>query len=694
MDGNIQYAAQYLQGGTRFIIPVYQRNYDWSIANCRRLWNDLISAKTENLPTHFFGSIVVKPAKLAQETIIIDGQQRLTTVSLLILAIANWLDEHHADSVKYSGQSLKEVFLLRPFATDNTPEKLVPIKRDRKAYYALYSSPQNYIQGSNITNNYQYFFDQLEEQNISTDDLVDSIQKLQLMVVNLGENDDAQLIFESLNSTGLALTDADKIRNFLLMRENSVDQEKIFEEYWEPIENLTGSSAMNNDVTSFFRDFLTIQNSKTPNNNAIYDTFKDYFSHQVTDKWEFFENLLQYANSFQQINCSSTDQQEANKILFRLNYLNTTVQRPFLIAIHVAYLNKKISAENFVAVLKVTENFIARRMIAEVPSNALNKIFATLYRDSMKYYKESETNLAAILIFLLQSRSGAGRYPDDSEISESLKKRDMYHINIKFRTYLFERLENGDTHEPINVYNGIDEHRYSVEHIMPQTLSTEWKSDLGGAWESIHEQWLHNLGNLTLTGYNSEYSNRRFIEKKSMDGGFTTSHFVNLNELPRRAEKWDQDEIENRLDQLVNLALVRWPELTTDFHPKTDTANMEPFDGENHFRGYKLLGYSFMNDAFISEKIWKNMYLHVVKRLFEIDSTIIVELKDSSDTFGIGAQFSGSEKIGNKKFTLVAPGIYVNADTDNWNKMQAIKNLFDLYRIPYDELSLKVVNQG
>ncbi|MCH5461953.1 DUF262 domain-containing protein [Lactobacillus sp. LC28-10] len=682
MDGNIQYTAQYLQGGTKFIIPVYQRNYDWTIDNCRRLWNDFVKIKSENRPTHFFGSIVVKPADLAQETIIIDGQQRITTVSLLILAIANWMSANNKTDERFKPDKIKEQFLIAPFSSDKNPQKLVPIKRDAQAYYALFSSPKNYVQGSNITNNYQFFYDELDHLKIPIDDLMRSISGLQIMVVNLNSpDDDAQLIFESLNSTGLGLTDADKIRNFLLMRHSVPDQGKIFQDYWEPIEKFTDLR-----VTSFFRDYLTIKNSKTPINKAIYETFKEYFNIKVADKWAFFEDLLLFAQGFYQISNAATDLPMANRILKRLNYLDVTVQRSFLIAMLVAHAQEKISDSDFIDTLKITENFLARRMIAEVPSNGLNKIFATLYSETMRYHENQDIGLKEILIYLLNARSGSGRYPHNEEIINSLKSRDMYNINHYFRTYFFERLENGDTHEPLNVYKGIEERQYSVEHIMPQKLNQSWKKDLGEQADDVHTKWLHNLGNLTLTGYNSEYSNRQFSEKKLMPGGFNQSHFVNLNYLPARSEKWTENEIQQRLSQLIKLSLERWPEMHSEFVPTSADKEMQPFDGINHFVGYKLMGYSFLDDDYVAERRWKNFYLQIVRKLYDINSTILIDLVNQSGTAGLAAQFSD---IDGDNYDQVAPGIYLNTHVGNWDKMQEIKNLFDKYEIHYDELLLQ-----
>ncbi|PTH22374.1 DUF262 domain-containing protein, partial [Staphylococcus arlettae] len=262
MDGNVRSAIEFLRGAIQIIIPVYQRNYDWKRENCELLFEDLIDLETSNKQTHFFGSIVVKPGNYAQDIIVIDGQQRLTTLSLLMLAIKNWLDKNEEEAKKVR---LTPEYVLNTFLQDqylNTTDKLIlqPNPRDYKSYKLLFGNEKFYDKSSNITLNYEYFYSCIDNMNISIDQLMSSIQKLQFMVVNLNSpDDDPQLIFESLNSTGVALTDADKIRNFLLMNENLPEQNKYFQNYWQPLEENTHF-----EVSKFFRYFLTIKNAQFP----------------------------------------------------------------------------------------------------------------------------------------------------------------------------------------------------------------------------------------------------------------------------------------------------------------------------------------------------------------------------------------------------------------------------------------------
>lgn len=330
-----------------------------------------------------------------------------------------------------------------------------------------------------------------------------------------------QLIFESLNSTGVDLTEGDKIRNFLLMNEDINSQNFYFDNYWEPIENRV------NNVSAFFKDFLTLKLPKTPNNNNIYWNFVDFYNQNIKDKKAFFDELNNYSLAYQQILDSQTNDQKINAILYRFNKINITVIRPFLMAIIVDLNNHEISNEQVIKIFSILETYIARRMIVRISNNGLNIVFGKLYRD-MKQLTNNDSNvsLSQIISYILLNEPKNARFPQDDEVENAFLQNDFYHINSAFRTYLFERLENFDHIENLQIYQGVEDQKYSIEHIMPQHLNQSWKNDLGSNYKDIHLKYLNSIGNLTLTGYNSKYSNRAFKEKQTMDKGFKESHFV------------------------------------------------------------------------------------------------------------------------------------------------------------------------
>lgn len=675
-----------MRKGTKFVIPVYQRNYDWKLENCQRLMDDLVELHDTEKNTHFFGSIVVKPTVSAEE-VIIDGQQRLTTLSLLFLAIVNWLEANSVEDTRLTPDRLKGDFLLDYYRPKNERIRLNSNPRDYDAYVKLFGNPKFFITASNITRNYKFLYDYITNMEISIDDLFQSINKLQFMVVSLNSpEDDPQLIFESLNSTGLELTNADKIRNYLLMNEDINNQEHLYSNYWEPIEERTAFN-----LSEFFRNYLTVKNANTPTIKYIYEEFKKYYENSWTDKEAFFRDLEDYSLAYQQILNSSVGDKKINNILFRLNQLEVTVTYPFLMAILRDFNNEQYTSEQVEEILVIVESYIVRRMIAQIPSNALNKIFAVLYRDFRKHLSTShgaESEPKEIISYLLLNKEKSGLFPRDQEIQSILQTRDMYNINPKFRTYLFERLENYNHIENLNIYHGVEEKDYTIEHIMPQKLSVEWKRDLGESYERIHEAYLNNLGNLTLTGYNPKYSNRSFSEKQSMDKGYKESHFVNLNALPAKASKWGEEEIISRRDSLINLALEIWTYPETNYKPKKDEEDLYDFDGENSFTNYTVKGYTFITDDYHAVDSWKEMYIELITILAKDNPTAFAKFAEADSKTGFETAFS---QVSNNKFIEILPGVYAKTNLSNKGKTYVLRHLFDVFEIEYSSLQIDAI---
>ncbi|AZP03198.1 DUF262 domain-containing protein [Jeotgalibaca ciconiae] len=689
MEGNVRYLLEYLRGGTKFIIPVYQRNYDWKKENCERLLNDLINLENEDKKTHFFGSIVVKPGDYSQDIIVIDGQQRITTTSLLLLAMKNWMTDNETTGERINPNNINDAFLEDSFSREVDKFKLRSNPRDYNAYKRLFGDGKFHINNSNLTLNYEYFYTAITNLPISLDQLMNSIQKLQVMVVNLNSPDDnPQLIFESLNSTGVDLTDADKIRNFLLMNESQKEQLFLFENYWEPIENRT-----NFQLSSFFRDYLTLKNGKYPNLSKVYETFVYFYQSKCSDKRSFFDELSDYSYAYQQILGSVTDNKEIDDILKRLNHLQVTVIRPFLMAILHDYNQHQLNGKEVAKIFNILESYIARRMITKLPSNSLNKIISVLYRDMKKILEKEDEALATpseVISYLLLTKINTGKFPTDNELIENLSSRDLYNINSQFRTYLFERLENYDHFESLQIYEGIQNQEYSIEHILPQKLSRQWIEDLGPDYKKIQTNYLNTLGNLTITAYNSKYSNRPFKDKQNMEKGFKESHFVNLNKIPARAETWGETEINERTNELIQTSLKIWPYPNPAFKPSVHERSMIIFDGEQKFTNYQIKGYSFLNDEYHPVETWKDFFIDVIKHLAEINSNPLIEMTrlNSSIKSGVEGIFSSTS---NANYKEVVPGIYVYFSMSNWRKMSYIKQLLDIYDLAYDELSIDAV---
>lgn len=687
MDGNVRSAIEFLRSAVKIYIPVYQRNYDWHIENCKLMFDDLLDLEINNNKSHFFGSIVVKPGNYSQDIIVIDGQQRLTTLSLLMLAIKNWLDknEEKAQNVRLTSDYVLNTFLQDQYLS--TPDKYIlqSNPRDYKSYKLLFGNEKFHDKLSNITLNYNYLYSCIDNMKISIDQLMNSIQKLQFMVVNLNApEDDPQLIFESLNSTGVALTDADKIRNFLLMNEEIPKQDEYFHNYWQPLEENTHF-----EVSKFFRYYLTIKNAEFPKISNVYNEFKNTYFDLNFNKYDLFEDLNDYSNTYKMILECNTGTKKIDMILNRFLELNVTVIRPFIMAIINDFTSDRIMEEEAIKIVEIMEKYIARRIITKTPSNALNKVIATLYRDFRHFqdkhqgqYQDSE-----VILYLLLKKQGSGKVPTDEELIRNFKNNDWYNINSSYRSYIFERLENHNHIESLSIYEGLKNKDYSIEHIMPQKLSSDWKKELGKDYQTIHDNYVNSLGNLTITGYNSKYSNRSFEEKQNMVKGFKESHFVNLNKLPAKSENWRETEIIERTNQLINSAIEIWSFPESTIQEVREEKELFIYDGNETFSNYKIHGFTFINDEYIPVKTWKAFFVELFKLLAKIDINPLIECTKIDTNYGFESVIL-KEKI--KDSEEIIPGVYLFLILSNERKMNYINKFFEKYNISYDQLSLDV----
>ena len=383
MKGSEQRLVEYMDGAKkRFVIPVYQRNYDWKMENCKQLFDDLVKIIRNGRKSHFFGSIVsvYNPDGRNSEYLIIDGQQRLTTVSLLFLAMYNLIENKIIVPKEQSlAQQLYEDFLVDKYQPKETRIKLKPVKNDSKAFVKLFDESSEHIQNSNLTVNYNYFYDRIQRNEISIDELFDAICRLEIISIQLNQDDNPQLIFESLNSTGLALSEGDKIRNFILMGLPTKQQEDFYEKYWNRIEECTGY-----DVSAFIRDYLSVKQAAIPQINRVYYTFKAFVEENSIETEALLAELLKYARFYQTIRLGNTNSTELNACIYRLNRLETAVTRPFFLEVLRMHQENVLTIDEVVQIFQISENYIFRRLICDLPTNALNKIYLMLHKEILR----------------------------------------------------------------------------------------------------------------------------------------------------------------------------------------------------------------------------------------------------------------------------------------------------------------------
>lgn len=673
MKGSECRLIEYMEGSKkRFIIPVYQRNYDWKTENCKQLYDDLVKVIKNKRRSHFFGSLVsvYEPSGRNTEFLVIDGQQRLTTVSLLLLAMYNLIKSGIiTPKDAYLDKQIYEDFLVDKYQPEETRIKLKPVKNDQKAFGKLFNDAREHIRESNLTTNYNYFYERIQKQEISIDELFDAICRLEIINITLNNEDNPQLIFESLNSTGLDLSEGDKIRNFILMGLPSKEQDEYYDKYWNRIEECTKY-----DVSSFVRDYLSIKRLEIPSQKKIYISFKDYVDQKSIETEELLKDLLAYAKRYEILLSGGTENKALDACIYRLNRLETTVTRPFFLEVLRLYDENKLDISEVSEIFLITENYLFRRAICDLPTNALNKIFSTLHREITRY-EGNDLGYVEKFKYALLSKKDRARFPDDDEFAERFTERPIYQMNSKNKIYIMERLENYSTLEDKDVYGHCDDGTYSIEHIMPQHLTPAWIKVLGEDYEEIHEMWLHRIANLTLTAYNSKYSNSTFEEKKSMKNGFEDSG-IRMNTYIAKKDRWTLSELEERNQYLMGRALEIWAAPTTTFKPAVKQMDSYTLDDDTSLSGRLIARFSYKNtEQPVSS--WVEMFQKVLQILYAEDKSVITKLAASTED-GLALNFTMNE-ADFKKTVEIGDGIYVWTNTSTQTKLSVLNKVFKLY---------------
>lgn len=683
MNGNAQKLIKYLDGASkRFIIPVYQRNYDWKMEHCKQLYDDLVKIIRQNRKSHFFGSIVSVQSESGtmEEFLIIDGQQRLTTISLLLLAIYHLLSSGKMVSRDHQlTDKILKKYLIDEYEPEEKRIKLKPIKNDQKAFGILFDQDEEYIPDSNLTINYRYFYDRIQHGELDIDELFDAICKLEIINISLNHEDNPQRIFESLNSTGLNLSEGDKIRNYILMGLPNDQQTKFYEKYWNRIESYTDY-----DVSSFVRDYLSIKQQSTPNMNSVYPTFKKYVEDaEVADIEPLLKDLLEYAKRYTFLIKGGHSDERLNSCIYRLNRLSTSITRPFLLEVIRLSESGALTADELIEVFHFTESYLFRRAICDLPTNALNKIFLLLHREIIRFDGD-ESHYVEKFKYALLSKRERTRFPSDEEFAECMSTRNIYGMNPKNKLYLFERLENSETSETKDVWGHLDRGEYSIEHIMPQHLTAAWIVSLGDNYEAIHTNWLHRLANLTLTAYNSRYSNSPFAEKRDMPHGFKDSG-LRINQWVGRKEQWGLPELEERDQLLKNTVIGIWSYPTSNYHPQKKQMDAIALDEDVILTGRVLSKYSFKG-AEQPVASWADMYQQVITMLHSENKAVLTKLAVSQDpAVDLSLHFSMSPTSFNS-CRQIDTDLYVWTGTDTQYKINNLRKIFAIFDVPESEL--------
>ena len=545
---------RFIRNSPQFTIPIYQRTYSWEKGHCQQLWDDIIAAGDgDDSNEHFVGSVVYVEEKLSNVTqwsplLVIDGQQRLTTVSLILEALARRLKNEGEPVEGFSDKKIRKHYLLDDDEEGERKYRLLLTQTDKETLIALVDRRPNVPEKSSprVLENFKFF----EKQIASLDDLTPLCMGLaRLIIVDVSlerGHDNPQRIFESMNSTGKELSKADLIRNFVLMGLETEHQTRLYKDYWRPMEVEFGES-VNSLFDWFMRDYLTLKNNGIiPNIGTVYEVFKTYS--EKVDVDELVADVHRFASYY----CAMELGKEQDNVLASafedLRELKYGVAYPLLLGLYDDYNDNdgNLSRDEFAQIIRLIVNYVFRRAVCDIPTNTLNKTFATFGKNV-----EKNRHLESVKAHFL-SLDANRRFPNNEEFSRSLRESAMYPRKRTLR-YLLRHLENHKRKERVEVG------QYTIEHIMPQNLSDEWVEALGGEEKSelIQQKWLHTLGNLTLTGYNPEYGNKPFPEKRDMEGGFNESP-LHLNEGLGQVDEWNESAIKDRAERLARLATKIW----------------------------------------------------------------------------------------------------------------------------------------
>jgi len=668
-----------------FVIPVYQRNYDWKKDNCKKLFDDIENIAIKKLRTYFMGSIVTfesddsaGPASLKNH-LVIDGQQRITSLMLFILAVCDFLEEM-SEKTQYNRNILYNRYLVNQDFNGEVKVKLKSVKDDDDAFRALvHRKKEKIIPTSSITINYNYFFDRLKKKNVSIDELINSIASLEIINITLKrrDQDNPQLIFESLNSTGVSLSGADLIRNFLLINENEEKQIKFYTEFWNPIEVNTQFK-----VTLFIKDYLTMKERKTPKieSQDIYNAFKEYASNNYKQKdiETLLKDLLKFSKIWNKIAFFNDPDTEIQNALKKLSKLDITVTYPFLLEVFDDFNNKILNKEEIIDILRTTETFLFRRLICEVPTFALKDIFRLACKE-IKSKPDYKHNYVDIFKYLLIKKQLNQRFPSNEEFSKNFVSKDIYSLTGKYKIYLLENLENHNNKERVDIERLLEEGTLSIEHILPRKPKDAWKKELGEHIDEINARLGNTIGNLTLTGYNSQMSNRPFVEKRDMKDGFKGSRLY-LNKLLASLNKWDEEAINRRAQNLLTVALTIWELPKSKYQTEILEKISYDLSYSDDFTSEKITEFEFFNDTYPVND-WKEFQTKICSILYDLEPKTFQSFIDDKD-FKKDTRIMISDNPKHLSQPIkIADDLFIESHLNTKSKIAVIKTILKKFEI-------------
>jgi len=634
-----------------FEIPVYQRNYEWGEGQCKKLFQDLINL-THRDQEHFLGTIVYASESgkmMSYIDRIIDGQQRLTSCMLLLKALA--------DSDNLISVEITEQYLQNKFLDENKHLKLLSVERDRKAYHSVMLRNTDYTFPSKIVENYKLFRKYIEDSGFQGQELLQAMSRFNVVYIELdsevrGEN--PQVIFESLNSTGVSLSPSDLIRNFILMGLKSHQQEQLYREYWLKIENVL----TNNIFTEFIRHYLIMKTHTLVNKNAVYERYKEYYNDAGFTAEESLRDLYRFSNYYSELLEAKTDSADLNRLIGHINTMGEKAVYPYLLKLLMLKDDGGLQLNEIIDVTKIWESYILRRLLCGIRSSGMNRMIVALVN----------VDHSTPEIQQVEKRLLSNDYPNDKQVKEALKVQDLYHRRKELAKLSLVILEENRTREIIDFEDA------QVEHIMPQKLSDDWRIEVANA-DSVNQKFGGVLGNLTLTKYNQEMSNKLFEQKHLY---YQQSNISLTREISDHFNEWDKDSIIARNDALSEELVSVLPRpndvqriVKANYEGEHDLSEMIDLSGQKPIR-ITIDGEDFGVDS------WKKMMISFLNYAWNFESDSFGKLRENSS---LGKILFGTDGRAIRSSAVLNNGEIVETNFSSNNIMAILKKIAELYGI-------------
>lgn len=670
-----------------FKIPVYQRNYDWSEGNCNRLLDD-IKTIMDTGDKHFLGTIVFMAANgggfSLQEYTIIDGQQRLTTIMLMLKALADAAAEVNPACAR----EISDVFLHNQYCDEEYKIKLKPIKSDNDQFVALLKDDYNELdEEGHIFRNYTLAHNRIKQwikNGYTPQDILTAMQKLEIVeIVLTKDEDDPQIIFESINSTGLDLSSSDLIRNFLLM--NAKNQDYLFETYWLSIEKALKKGTDYTNLNLFFSQYLVFKTNMAVADAKIYQAFVKLFKEQNFNQESCLKELSYYSEIFKAfVYDDSKYSQQTKSILKKIRQLKQTTCYPFLLHVFDDYEQGIIDEATLEQTLQFILSYLVRRMVCGIQSNTLRNLFRSLYNRVFKVSKNKNKYYAAINKFFYSEAGTIDTVPTDGEFSKALRSGDMYRNRILCKFLLMDIENGGSGKEKLNFEN------LTIEHIMPQMQSMPWMH----ITPEEHEEYLHVLGNLTITGYNSELSNNAFDEKKKIINEHSKAVILNSDVIS--CSVWDIEAIKARGRRLGKIVFERYAISPVNDKIEFEYLSTIRLDNMKDITGKKLVMFTFEGETYRQDRY--------AMMLFDIINLLDKKQPGKLDELAKNASFYLSDRKQHTHISTVEDsmrwawkireGVYIEANLSAPSIMKFIDRLFEEYELDKTTFSISIVSDG